>query len=65
MIVAYPNEYGGGHDSIIVVALDSAHLLAVLFDFGNVELVTGVFAVLDVQLISKGFDKVVDYHWLG
>ena len=49
MIVAYPNEYGGGHYAVIVVALDSAHLLAVLLDFVKVELVAGVGAVFDVQ----------------
>lgn len=49
MIVAYPNEYGGGHYPVIVVALHSTHLLAVLFDFVKVELIAGVGAVLDVQ----------------
>lgn len=65
MVIAYPNEYGGGHDSIIVVALDGSHLLAVLLDFVQIKLIAGVGAVLDVQTVSKGFDKVVDYHWLG
>ena len=49
MIITDPNEYGGGHYPIVVVALYCSHLLAVLLDFVQIELIAGVGAVLDVQ----------------
>ena len=65
MVVAYPDEYGGCHNAVVVVALDSAHLFAVFFYLVEVEFVAGVFAALDIHSIAQGLDKVVYYHWLG
>ena len=47
-----------------MVAFYCAHFAAVLLDFVEVELVAGGGAVLDVQVVAKALDKVVDNHRL-
>ena len=64
-VVAYPYQYGGCHDAVVVVAFDGAHLFAVVFEFVNIEFEDGVDAALYVEAVAQGFDEEVDDHGLG
>ena len=63
-VVAYPYQYGGCHDAVVVVAFDGAHLFAVVFEFVNIEFEDGVDAAFYVEAVAQGFDEEVYYHGL-
>ena len=52
MVVAHPNEYGGCHNPVVVVAFHSSHLLAVLFKLIEVELIGGLNGAFNVEPVA-------------
>ena len=65
MVVTGPDEYGSCHNTVVVVALYCAHLLAVLFELVEVELECGGEAALYIKVVAQCFDKEIYYHRLG
>lgn len=42
VVVAYPYEYGGCHHAVVVVSLYRSHLLAVILELIEIQLVCGL-----------------------